>query len=156
AAPDRDLVGRVLQPVVAPELGADRLPQLGDAGDRRVLRPVLRHRPHRGVLDVLRRVEVWLAGAQPDHVAAGALELRGAGGHGDGRRRLHAVEAAGEDGHWSLLLGWECWNGCPRHDGRRQGTTLPPGPQPAKAPRPGDIGETQLSRLRIYPNTNIT
>ena len=97
ARPDRDLVERVVEPVLAPELALDRLLQLRRAVDRGVLGLAPPDRLDRGRLDVLGRVEVRLPGAQADHVAPLCLELTGEVGDRDGRRRLDAPERGRED-----------------------------------------------------------
>ena len=92
AAGDRDLRRRVVQPVVAFELGADRLFQLGDAIDGGVFRLALFNGANPCGLDVLRRVEIRLTRAQPDHILARGFQLACLVGHGDGGRRFHTGE----------------------------------------------------------------
>ena len=100
AGADRDLRGLVVQPVLALELGADRLLELGNAVDRRCTWSCRRlDRLDRGVLDVVRRVEVRLARRQPDDVAALGLQRHGLVGNGDGGGRLDAVERVGDETH---------------------------------------------------------
>jgi hypothetical protein len=96
AAGHQHLVGLVLDLVVAAELLADGLAQLEDALDGRVLGAPGADGLDRRGLDVLRRIEIRLAGAEADDVAAGALEFLGLGGHGQGRRRLDAGDPLGE------------------------------------------------------------
>ena len=50
-------------------------------------------------LDVVGRVEIRFAGAQPDHVAAACFQLAGFLRDRDGRRRLHAGKGVGKKGH---------------------------------------------------------
>ncbi|MGN6091787.1 MAG: hypothetical protein ACTHOL_05505, partial [Luteibacter jiangsuensis] len=54
-----------------------------------------------GFLDVLRRIEIRLAGAKADDVAAGRFQLARLVGDGDGGGRLDARERVGEEGHFS-------------------------------------------------------
>ena len=103
AVAHQHLVGRVAQPVLALELAADRLAELGEAGDRRVLRPALDDGSHRRDLDVVRSVEVRLSRRQRDHVAAGSRHLHRLGGNDDGGRRLDSAHALCGDGHHKLL-----------------------------------------------------
>ena len=72
-----DFLGCERDAVVGAVALADRLPQLEDAGRGRVLREVLVERGVRGVLHVLRRREVRLAGAEIDDVHALAAESIG-------------------------------------------------------------------------------
>ena len=88
AGADGDLLGLVVQAVVALELLDDRRLQLGRAVDRRVLGLAALDGGDGRLLDVVRGVEIRLAGAQADDVAAGGLELAGLLGHRDGRRGL--------------------------------------------------------------------
>jgi hypothetical protein len=53
----------------------------------------------RGLLDVVRRVEIRLAGAEADHVAARLFERARLVGHRDGGRRLDARHGLGQEGH---------------------------------------------------------
>ncbi len=85
AGADGDLTGLVVEPVLALELGADRLFQRRRAVDRGVARLAALHRCDRRLLDVEGRVEIGLAGAEADDVAPGGLELGGLGGDGNGR-----------------------------------------------------------------------
>ena len=62
---------------------------------RRVFGVARRQRADGGVLDVLRRVEVRLAGAEADDVFAFGLEGIGLGGDREGRRRRGAGARAG-------------------------------------------------------------
>ena len=103
AGADRDLRGLVVEAVLALELGGDGGLELGDAVDIGVLRrTTFADRLDRGFLDVVRRVEVRLAGAQADDVAAGRFERARLVGHRDGRRRLDALEAVRNEGHGKL------------------------------------------------------
>ena len=105
AGADGDLVGAVLDPVLALELGDDRLLERRRAVDRRVLGLALADGRDRRLLDVVGRVEVGLAGAQADHVAALRLQLAGEVGDRDRGRRLDAGEAGGEDRHVAATPG---------------------------------------------------
>ena len=74
AGADDDLARLVVEPVLALELARDRGLEFGNAVDRGVLRGLAAlDRLDRRLLDVVRRVEVRLAGAEPDHVAARRL-----------------------------------------------------------------------------------
>ncbi len=92
----RICLARVVQPVVALELGDDRLLQAGRAVDRGVFGEAPVDRGDRRVLDVLRRVEIRLAGAEADDVLAFGLERGGAGGDGEGGGGFDGLYAAGE------------------------------------------------------------
>ena len=100
---DDDLVGAVVEAVVAPELVAHRLLELGRAVHLGVLRVAGANGGDGRVLHRLRRVEVRFAGAEADDVVAGRLELGGARGHGHRRRRLDAAEALGKKTHRAIL-----------------------------------------------------
>ena len=105
AARHEDLRARVLESVVAAELGDDRVLELVRALDCRVARVTAADRGDAGVLDVHGRVEVRLAGAEADDVLALGLEARGAAGDGERRRRLDALDALCEsDGHGEYRL----------------------------------------------------
>ena len=53
----------------------------------------------RRFLDVVGRVEIRLAGAEPDDVAAGFFQLARFLRDRDGRGRLHAGKGIGKEGH---------------------------------------------------------
>ena len=99
AGAHRHLRSLVLEPVLALELGGDRGLQLGDAVDVGVLGLVLAQRFDRGVLDVVGRRQIGLAGRQVDDIAALGLQLARLGRHGDGLGGLDAVDAVGKKGH---------------------------------------------------------
>ena len=99
AAAHRDLVHGIVEAVLPLELPRDRLAQLGGAGRRRVLGLPPADGLDRRFLDEVGRVEVGLAGAQPDDVAARGLELVGLRRDRDGRRGLDRVQIRGEHGH---------------------------------------------------------
>src|SRR5208283_1055397 len=94
-----DLLRLVVDPAVAAELLRDSLAQRGRAGDVGVFRVARLDGADRRVLDVLRRVEVGLAGRQADHVAARRLQRAGLGGDGDRLARADAVQAFGGQRH---------------------------------------------------------
>ncbi len=85
AAADGDLLGGVVEVVLPLELGADRLAQRRGAGDRGILGLAAIDGGLSRRLDVVGGVEVRLAGAEADDVAAGGLQLGGLLGDGDGR-----------------------------------------------------------------------
>ena len=99
AAGDRDLVGRVLEPVVALELVADRGAQLGNAPDLGVLGLALLDRADRGVLDARRacRSPARPRRRRSRRCPARACALR-LGLHGEGRRGGERLQAIGEHG----------------------------------------------------------
>src|SRR5262249_51274334 len=100
AATRHHLVARVGEAVLAPELLADGVLQLGGAADRSVLREPARQRLARGRLDVLRRLEIGLAGRQVDDVASLGTQGRRLGRQAEGRGGLDAAHARGElEGH---------------------------------------------------------
>ena len=86
----------VVQPVFTLELAADRLLKFRDAVRGRVLRLAFADRADGGFLDVLRRVEIRLAGAEADHIQTLALHLVGLGRHGNRGGRLHAGDGIGK------------------------------------------------------------
>ena len=79
-------LGLYVEAVLALELRDDRRLQLGDAVDGGVLGLAVADRLDRGFLDVVGRVEIGLAGAEPDDVAARRFQLARLVGDGDGRR----------------------------------------------------------------------
>ena len=110
AGADGDLRGLVVEAVLALELARDRLLQLGEPVDRGVLRRLAAlDRLDRGLLDVVGRVEIRLAGAEPDDVAARRFQRARFVRHRDRRRRLDALELVGEEGH---RLSPFLWPGC--------------------------------------------
>src|SRR5262245_7668992 len=96
---DGDLGQLVVEPVIALELGDDRLFELGDAVNIGVFDLAAPDCGNRCFLYVRRRVEIRLAGGQADDVAALRLEGAGLGGDGDGLRRLDSVERIGKKAH---------------------------------------------------------
>jgi hypothetical protein len=58
-----------------------------------------------GILDVLWRVEIRLAGAQPDDVAPCRRQLARLVGDGDGGRGFHTGKGIGQKGH-GKRSGW--------------------------------------------------
>ena len=63
--------------------------------DRGVLRLPLADRLYGRCLDVLRGVEIRLAGSEIDHWPTLGAQLRGEGADGHGRRRLDPLQALG-------------------------------------------------------------
>ena len=102
AGRDDDLVGGVVEAVLAGELGGDGAAELGDALGGGVAGAAGVDGGLGGGADVGGGVEVGLAGRKRDDVAALGLELERAGGDGDGRRGLDAREGVGEEGHGAL------------------------------------------------------
>ncbi|MNE72451.1 hypothetical protein D3C80_1683950 [compost metagenome] len=90
-----DLVGFVLQAVLARELGRDGGLQFRHAVGVGVLGLAAADGLDGRRLDVVGGVEVRFAGAQTDDVAAFAFQFPGPGGHGQGGRRLDAGEGGG-------------------------------------------------------------
>src|SRR5690606_27041020 len=78
------------------ELGGDRLAQRQDAADLGVLADTFLERRARGILDVIGRVEIGLAGAEADSIDAVGFELRGLRGDREGDRWLDRIETRGE------------------------------------------------------------
>ena len=101
AGADRDLVGLVVEVVLALELAHDRRLELGRAVDVGVLGLAFRQRLDRRLLDVVGRVEVWLARRQRDDIATGGLELACFHRRRDGRGGLNAIQAVGDEAHRS-------------------------------------------------------
>jgi hypothetical protein len=102
AGADRDLRRLVVELVLALELARDRRLELGNAVDIGVLALAALDRPDGGELDVVGRIEIRLAGPQPDDVAPGRFERAGLVRHRDGGRGLDALERVGEEGHGRL------------------------------------------------------
>ena len=100
---DNRLLRLVIQIVLALELFGNRLAQFRNTGNRRVLRFTAVDRLDGGLLDVVRRVEIRLASAKADYVAAFGLEVAGFLRDGNGGRGLYAGKGIGEEGHdvWS-------------------------------------------------------
>ena len=71
----------------------DRIAQFRCSADRRVLREIALNRADGGVLDVLRRGKMRLAGTEIHDVDALLAQLVSFGHHGHGGRRLDAVDA---------------------------------------------------------------
>ncbi len=90
AGADDGLLRLVVEIVLALELRRDRFAQRCDAGDRRIFGFAAPDRVDGRVLDVIRRIEIGLAGAQRDHVASFRLKLARFLRHHDGRGRLYA------------------------------------------------------------------
>src|SRR3546814_13419019 len=97
--PYTTLFRSVVEAVLTLELGGDRLAQLGNAGDRRVLCLAAVDGVDRGFLDIVRRIEIRLAGAEADHVTALCFQVAGFLGNGDGGGRLYAGKCVGKKGH---------------------------------------------------------
>ena len=102
---DGDLVEPVVEAVVASELGLDRGLQFGRAVDLGVFGLATTDRRDGGILDEIGGIEVGLARAEADDVAALALQLRRLVGDGDRRRRLDALDRGGEHGHGAAFVG---------------------------------------------------
>jgi hypothetical protein len=85
ATRDQDLLGAVVEAVVPLELVDHRLLQRRGAADRGILGHPRADRLDGRILDVLRGVEVGLAGSQADDVLALGLELIGTGGDRESR-----------------------------------------------------------------------
>lgn len=74
-ADDRLLPG-IVEAVLALELGGDRLAQLGNAGNRGILRFAAVDRVDGGRLDIIRRIEIRLTRAEADDVTSFAFSSR--------------------------------------------------------------------------------
>jgi hypothetical protein len=100
-----DLVALVGDRVVLLELLDDRVLELDDAVDGGITREAVADRFDTDIGDVLRCVEIGLAGAEADDVLAFRLQFRGARGDGESGRGLDALNAAAERiGHdWTLV-----------------------------------------------------
>ena len=93
AAGDEDLIGAVFEPVFTPELVADRLFQRGRAVNGRVFGLALFEGGDRGLLDVLRRVEIGFARAEADDVPSRGAQFGRAGRHRERGGRFDAGRA---------------------------------------------------------------
>src|SRR4029453_2451512 len=85
------------------ELLRDRSLQLRNTVDGGVFRLTALDGLDRRLLDVVRRVEIGLAGAEADHVKTRSLQLARFAGNRHGRRRLDPFERAGDQSHVYLL-----------------------------------------------------
>ncbi len=103
AGADTDLAALVGQAVLALKLRDDRVLQLGNAVHRGILGLAGFNGVDRRQLDVGGRVEVRLAGAEADDVAARLFELTCFIRDRDGRGRLHTVKRSGQKRHHVLL-----------------------------------------------------
>ena len=99
AGPDGYLRGAIFQTVLACELLDDCSLELGDAIDVGVACLALAHGPDGRFHDIRRRIEIRLALAQGDDVAAGRFQLTRFRRHGNGRGRLDAAETVGKKAH---------------------------------------------------------
>jgi hypothetical protein len=102
AGRDVHLGGLVGQAVLARELGSDGFLELRDAVHRGVLGLALTDGADRGLLDVVGRVEVRLAGAEADDVSTLGLQLPGLLVRGHGGRRLDPGQGDGFERHGRL------------------------------------------------------
>src|SRR4029077_3617245 len=96
----RGLIGEVILPR---ELGNDGPLQLGDAVDRRVFGFAALNGGDGSLLDVVRGVEVWLAGAKANDVEAGGLHLARLDRNGHSRRGFYPLKRVGDETHAVLL-----------------------------------------------------
>ena len=90
---DDDLLGLVLQAVVASELGADSLPEVGVARHRRIVREIVVDSLLGGFLHHLGSVEVRLSYRETDHIFALGFKLAGLRGHGQSLALGHIENA---------------------------------------------------------------
>ena len=96
--------GFVVEPVLALELGRDRLAQRLDAGDGRIFRLAALDGGDGGALDVVRRVEIRLADRQRDDVAPGGFQIARFLRHRDGRGGFDAQQGVGNESHDGFFL----------------------------------------------------
>ena len=108
---DDNLLGLVLETVVAQELGADGFLEVGIAGHRRIVGEIVVDGLLGGFLHHLGGVEVGLADAEADDIFALSLELAGFGGHGESLALGHIEDSIGQDFHNYNVLMYECDNG---------------------------------------------
>ena len=99
AGADHYLLGLVLQPVVALQLGADGLLQVGVARHGGVVREIVVDGLLGGLFHRLGGVEVGLAYRQADDVLALGFQLAGFGGHGQGLALGHIEDSIRKDFH---------------------------------------------------------
>ena len=104
AGADDRLRGFVVEPVLALELGRDRLAQRLDAGDGRIFRLAALDGGDGGALDIVRRVEIRLADRQRDDVAPGGFQFARFLRHRDGRGGLDPQQGVGNEGHDDRIL----------------------------------------------------
>ena len=103
AGADADLVGPVVEAVLARELRDHRRLQLGRAVDRGVLGLAGMDRGDRRCLDVVRRVEIRLASPEADHVPPCRLQLTRQIADRDRRRRFDRRHPVRDDRHGQRL-----------------------------------------------------
>ena len=102
AGADGDLVARIVEIVVAFELAADRVLQLGRTVRIGVAGVAALHGVDGGLDDVGRGVEIRLACGEADDVAARGFQLARLGADGDGGGRLDAAETVSDEAHYFL------------------------------------------------------
>ena len=100
----RDLRGLVIEAVFALQLARDRGLQFGAAVGRGVFRVAGPDGGHAGVGHVLGRIEIRLAGRQPDHVVTRGLHFHCLGVERHGRGGANDGKALCDDGHGKGLL----------------------------------------------------
>ncbi|MNK78756.1 hypothetical protein D3C87_984010 [compost metagenome] len=100
ARADNRLLRLVVQPVFTLELVGNGLAQFRNAGNRRVFRFTALDGVDGRFLDIFGRIEIRLAGAKADHIAALRFQLTGFLGNSDGGGWLYAGENVGKEGHF--------------------------------------------------------
>ena len=106
ATGDQNLLARVIETVVTPELGDDGVLQFRGAIDAGIARLALANGGHTGIRNVGGGIEIRLADAQADDISARRLQLQHPGGEGEGGRGLDALNALGDgDGHGGVRKG---------------------------------------------------
>ena len=100
ARADNRLLRLVVQPVFTLELVGNRLAQFRNTRNRRVFRFAALDGVDGRFLDIFGRIEIRLAGAKADHIAALRFQLTGFLGNGDSGGWLYAGENVGKEGHF--------------------------------------------------------
>ena len=93
---NQDLPGSVVKVILTLEFGNNGVFQAGSTADRGIFGEPLVNGGDRRILDVLRRVEIRLARAEPDDILAFCLESGRARGNGERRRGLDGLNALRE------------------------------------------------------------
>ena len=126
AGADDRLRRLVVEAVLALEFLGDRFAQRRDAGNRRIFRLAALDRFDRGLLDIVRRVEIGLAGLKRNDIPPRVLEIARLLRGRDGRGGFYAQKGIGDERHGARLRYGKQGNRQQRRKGER------PAPNPAR------------------------
>ena len=110
AGGDDNLLGFVLEAVVAEELGADSFLEVGIARHGRIVGEIVVDGLLGCFLHHLGGVEVGLTDGEADDIFALGFEFAGLGGHGESLALGHIEDSIGQDFHNYDVLNCECIN----------------------------------------------